>query len=300
MERRKVLLSGATGFLGSHLLRKIVNENFDVIIAKRSFSNTAKIDDLIPFIKSYNIDQIEVDQIFVENKIDIVIHTATSYGRNNEHISDIVNTNLLFPIKLLQSGLANGTKYFFNTDTFFSTNLNLPKGLAEYVISKKAFIQFANSMIGGTDLFFVNLPLEQMYGPGDDSKKFISYLIGVFKENKAYVDLTTGDQKRDLIYVLDVVDCYTCILNNLHQLESQYSNLPIGSGASIEIKDLVRLVKKFCNASTELRFGTLPQRKNEIMDSKADISKLLKFGWKPKYDLNEGLRITIENFKSGS
>lgn len=296
MEKKKVLISGATGFLGSHLLRKLLNEKFDVVVLKRSFSNTSKIDELIPFIKTYNINEIDIEQIFIENKIEVIIHTATSYGRKNELSSDIVNSNLLFPIQLLQSGLANGTKYFFNTDTFFSTNIGLPKGLAEYVISKKAFIQFAKSMILGTNLFFVNLPLEQMYGPGDDSRKFVPYLINEFNQNKSYLDLTSGEQKRDLIYVSDVVDGYTTILNNLDQLENQFSNFPIGSGSSIEIRELVNLIKKFCNATTELRFGAIPQRQNEIMDSVADISFLSKFGWNPKYSLEEGLKITIENF----
>jgi len=96
-----VLLTGANGFLGSHLLKRLVNKGYNVVILKRSFSNTWRIKSYLDKIKSYDIDIIGIEKPFEEQKIDIVIHTATNYGRKKESVSDVVETNLIFSLKLL-------------------------------------------------------------------------------------------------------------------------------------------------------------------------------------------------------
>ena len=99
---KNILITGATGFLGSHLTQKFVNEGHTVIILKKSDFDTRRINHLLNKIISYDIDKIELETPFRENSIDAVIHTATLYGRGNEKYSDLVDVNLLFPLKVLE------------------------------------------------------------------------------------------------------------------------------------------------------------------------------------------------------
>lgn len=132
----KILLTGATGFLGSHLLEALILNGYPTVILKRSFSNTWRIDHLVSDVKSYDIDKVPVERAFEKNNIATVIHTVTHYGRNQDTVSRVVETNLLFPLKLLE------TAVLFNTDTFFNTDTLLYNYLNIYSLSKKQFTEW--------------------------------------------------------------------------------------------------------------------------------------------------------------
>lgn len=76
----KILLTGATGFLGSYILERLIKSDYDVVILKRSFSDTWRINHLLDQVISYDIDKVSIDQPFIDNKIRAVIHTVTNYG----------------------------------------------------------------------------------------------------------------------------------------------------------------------------------------------------------------------------
>ena len=92
----KILLTGATGFLGSHLLESFLKSNYKTIILKRSSSNSWRINHLVNEFVSYDVDETEIDIIFEKEKPDIVVHTACSYGRKSESISSLLKNNLIF------------------------------------------------------------------------------------------------------------------------------------------------------------------------------------------------------------
>ena len=96
-----ILLTGATGFLGSHLLKSLIDKNFNIIVLKRSFSNIYRIENLLNTqnIKIYNIDETDIEKIFAVNHIDTVINCAVDYGRNKTEVYDLLNTNLIKRLK---------------------------------------------------------------------------------------------------------------------------------------------------------------------------------------------------------
>ena len=117
---KTVLLTGATGFLGSHLAYKLLQNNYKVVILKRSFSNIKRIERIINKLYAYNIDIDEVEKAFIENEIDIVIHTATRYSESAfDDIEKIVETNINYSKDLLKYSLKHNVNYFINTDTFY-------------------------------------------------------------------------------------------------------------------------------------------------------------------------------------
>jgi CDP-paratose synthetase len=141
----------------------------------------------------------------------------------------------------------------------------------------------------------VNVALEHFYGPFDDRSKFVSRIILDLLSEVDSIELTLGEQKRDFIYIDDVVDAFLKLIDFSLGVPHGLYNYEIGTGKTIGIKKFVSLVNDIIgNNKTDLKFGVLPYRENEIMESRVDISKLLQLGWQCKVSLIDGLKYTVD------
>jgi nucleoside-diphosphate-sugar epimerase len=140
--KETVLVTGGTGFLGSHIINCLLKKRYNVILLKRSNSNTWRINGLIDNIKVYDIDADGIDRAFKDQHIDIIIHTACTYGKKNESMFLVAETNIMFGIRILEYALNYKVDTFFNTDSFFNTNSDLPKYLNTYSLSKRQFTEW--------------------------------------------------------------------------------------------------------------------------------------------------------------
>lgn len=145
---KTILLTGATGFLGSHLLKYFLSKrgNYNFIVLKRSFSNTERIKDVFNSnsVKFYDIDKIDLNAVFEKNKPEIIIHCATKYGRRTEQdnsVYAVLETNLMFPIKLLELSIKYNTQIFINTDSYFNKDNLRYSNLLNYSLSKKSIFK---------------------------------------------------------------------------------------------------------------------------------------------------------------
>ncbi|MFW8602445.1 NAD-dependent epimerase/dehydratase family protein [Desulfobacterota bacterium M19] len=286
--RSSILVTGATGFLGSHLAHGLLEAGYRVLAFRRKTSDLWRLTDIAEQIEWYDTTDLELP-FKKHKKIDHVIHTATIYGRNSEKGSQLVETNLLFPLKLYEIASA------FNTDTFFNTDTVLPKYLNGYSLSKKQLCEWLRMLADSTKV--VNVRLEHIYGPKDDSSKFVTSIISQCLSSMPELKLTKGEQKRDFIFIDDVVAGYLCLLDNISRLQKTFVDVGMGSGDSISIKDLVECVVECTGSETKPLFGTIPYRENEIMDSNADIQLLTELGWQSQISLVEGVRETIKSVK---
>ena len=285
-------MTGVTGFFGSHLLSALIKKGYDIIILKRSFSNTWRIQNVISQIENYDIDKVSIQKIFDENEIGGIIHLATDYGRkNNNDIIQMSKANIELPAKLLDLGCKYRVVFFINTHTFLNSKYMLNSAM------KNSFIEIVKYFTTNFEVKFINMRLEHMYGEKDDYNKFIPFLIKNILEDKE-IKATEGVQKRDFIYVKDVVDAYLKVLDNLVKLDEGFIEFEIGTGKSISLRDLVSKMEEEINKKVNIKWGAIPYRKNEIFDSKADIKKSKQYlGWFPKYDINSGLKKTINWYK---
>ncbi len=169
------------------------------------------------------------------------------------------------------------------------------KYLNSYALSKKQFSEWLKQLAGKMKV--VNIQLEHMYGPKDDNKKFIPYVIEQCINNVPGLKLTLGEQKRDFIFIQDVVSAYLCLLNKYKCLQDDYNEIEVGSGNSVTIRELVKTITKITSSRTRLLFGALPYRGNEIMESIADISMMKNLGWSPLVSLAEGIKKTILSYQ---
>lgn len=292
-----ILLTGATGFLGSKLLRELINKKYKIVCIKRSTSDCSRVKDIFSECEWFDNDEDNIEEVFRKNKIDIIIHCATNYGRIAGEGIKVYDSNLAFPLKLVQYALKYGCKYFINTDSFFVREIqslwvgNEVVYMDAYAKSKYIFTHIIKDQINEIELAFINLQLEHIYGPGDGKGKFVESLIMNLLNNVPKIELTEGLQKRDWIYVDDVVSAYITVLEKINNFSpKQYYHFEVGTGVETSLREFVEAAKKITNSTTELEFGKRPMNTNELKNSCADNRKLSDLGWIPHYDILSGIK----------
>ena len=281
----RVLLTGATGFLGSHLLDALLNKGYEVVILKRSTSDGYRIQHLIDKVVSYDLDIQPLELAFKERSIDAVIHTAGRYGRDGCSIVKILESNVIFGARLLDACQKYNTNIFINTDTMLQPYLN------NYSLSKKHFVDWLKQHSEGVQI--INLRLEHMFGTKDDDSKFVSWVLSQLKSGVSEIRLTLGEQKRDFIFIDDVVSAFLTVLAKSETLP-QFSEFDVGTGQLTSVRKFVERIaflyhKTNPKSKTTLLFGAIPYRKGEVMSVYVDIENLKKIGWQPKISLDDGI-----------
>lgn len=290
----KIILTGATGFLGSKLLRRLLEEEQQVVVLKRSTSDLGRIRQWKNRCICYDVDKIKLSSVFEKEKPDVVIHCATTYGRGGNEAVRVMQTNVMFGLELLTCACECGCKYFINTGSYFVKQIaewgRVKKDvyMADYTLSKYQFLCWGEEFATLSKINFINMNLEHIFGEEDDKGKFIYMIEKNCLENVETLELSDGMQLRDYIYSENVADAYICVLQHLEELKG-YHNFEVGMGEPILLKDFVRMIKEAANSSTKLEFGKRPRNTNEPECSKADITNLRKLGWEPRFSRKEGI-----------
>lgn len=293
MQSETILLTGATGFLGSHVLEGLIEKGFRVVILKRSFSDTWRICHLLDKVKVYDIDITPIEKPFTENGIDVIFHAATNYGKENDHVCDIVTSNLMFPLSLLDLAVLYKVSAFVNIDTFYNSNYS---HVTSYALSKEQLKEWLP--LYSNKVQIINLKVQHLVGPKDSASKFVMWLIAQLFEGTRVLKLTSGEQKRDFIFVTDVVRAGILILNSRKALNN-YSELEAGTGELTSIREFVIKTRQAVAKVTGnepgafLDFGALQYRIGEFMDIEENIEGLTKLGWMPEVSLDEAIMKTV-------
>jgi nucleoside-diphosphate-sugar epimerase len=291
-QKQTILMTGGSGFLGSHLLRYLAHDPAcQIVVLKRQNSNLRRIEGITGVSVFYDIETIDLDDMFKKHSINTILHCATNYGRNSSSSMEIVEANLLLPLRLIETGNKYGVSCFISTDTI------LDKRISDYSLSKSQFKQWLHKF--SQDMTCINIELEHFYGPSDDDSKFVTYIIKSLIDEMPYIDLTRGDQLRYFIYIDDVIEAFKTIMRMGQSLGKGFFNYQVATEEAITIREFVEKVKILTgNVVTRLNFGAIPYRENEVMSFTLDLSELKNNGWKPLVSLQEGLKRTIESERS--
>jgi len=289
----KILLTGATGFLGSHLLKAILaKSNNEVSILKRSFSNIDRIKEELrnDRVSFFDIDNCNLEDVFSKNKFDSIVHTATEYGRDGGSIHAILGVNIVFPVALIELAIEHNVKTFINTDSYFNKEESNYSNLLNYSLSKKSLLVWLKKL--SDKIQIINVRLEHMYGPYDSQSKFVEMLFQEIALNKVdRIKLTHGHQKRDFVFIDDITNAYLTLIKYGNDCNFSYKSFEIGSGKSVEVRQLALMIKELSNSPTVLGFGDIEYRSDEMMSSAADIKPITELGW----DCNTPLRDGVKN-----
>ncbi|MCE0826697.1 NAD-dependent epimerase/dehydratase family protein [Buttiauxella sp. A2-C2_NF] len=284
---KKILITGGNGFIGKHLLKKLLSIGCDIIAMKRfSSSIPPEIQNNITWINWEELELYENNSIM--DGLDTIIHLATNYGRGGDSLLDVYECNVLKPLLLLELAKKYNVKKFISTDSFFGKYEKTYKYMESYILTKRHFLEMAKIVTQNhPELSFVNMRLEHVYGENDQSSKFVSYVIKVLASNQAELECTSGEQKRDFIYIEDVISAFDIIIHS--DLGPGINEYEVGTGCSRKLSELINEIKSILESKTDITFGAISLRSDEIMDSYAATESLTKLGWKSNYNLEQGL-----------
>ena len=287
----KILLTGASGFLGSALALYWLNAGHQVALLLRP---TSKLDRMRGLEASFDVGRcmadVEVVDFVKKVQPEAVVHTACSYGRQGESSLQLFDSNLRLGLVLLQS-LQNAAQPV----SFINTGSALVSEVSLYALSKNQFSQWGSMLASQSSgqLRFINVQLQHMYGPGDDASKFTTHVLHACQRNDPQLKLTAGEQTRDFIYIEDVVTAYDTLLTQRNQLDT-VQDIEVGSGVAPTIRQFVETAHHLTESRTKLLFGALPYRINEAMHCLANVARMSHLGWAPAFNLTAGLKKTIE------
>lgn len=269
---------GAFGFLGSRLTSYFASRHTVIGLARKR-NNEATINNII-----YTTENNWIEKI-VEFKPNIIINTIACYGRHNEPATALIESNILMPIRVLES-ISSLDAVFINCGT------SLPPNTSLYAYTKQKANELAAAIIDKVCGKYIELKLEHFYGAFDGDDKFTSMVIRRCLSNQP-VKLTSGLQQRDFLYIKDLLTAFDCIISNVNNFP-KFHSIEVGSGKAISIREYVETVKNITKSNSIIEFGVVKERANELMYSCADIAELEKIGWKREFSLVDALTEIIE------
>ena len=274
-----ILILGGNGYLGSKIINSIsYNENIYCTIREGEELNLLKKNDNIHLVNS-NIENV----LDIINKIsfDIVINTVCCYERNNKILFPVIESNLIYPTSVLSFAIEHNVKKIITVDTALPENVNL------YSITKKTVAKIGDYYCNNyPSLIFFNIKLENFYGEDEPKNRFLHTTIDKLKKNEDIL-LTEGTQKRDFIYIDDVIQAIKILIYS--SIECGYYDVPIGTGEGPSIREVVEYLKTILNSKSNLIFGAIKSRKNEP-NCIANIEFIKKYGFKLEYPYKKGLK----------
>jgi nucleoside-diphosphate-sugar epimerase len=309
---KNILILGGTGFIGRNLVEKFSqNKNFNVTAT--NFSKTPPIINNVVWVYADLTKKDDVDKVFHANSnYDIVIQAAAStsgimdtFNRPDFHVTDnaIMNSLILRAI----NNLGVGHFVFFSCTTMLQPNFepqdeNQFSGSIDPVEKyfgvgwTKVYIEKLckfYSRIGQTKFSIIRH--SNVYGPWDRNQLHNSHVCGstITKvlSNSSEIEIWgSGEEKRDLIYILDLIELVDLMISNQ---TSEYCLVNAGGENLISITDLTKLVIKLAGKPLNIKYNSTKPTIDFSVTLDNSLAKKL-FGWAPKTQLNEGLTKTIK------
>ena len=300
----KVLLTGATGFIGSHVARLLVNSGTKVFALIRENSNLWRIQDILSEIQILRADLHDSTKLKSELgkiKPDICIHLAwylepRKYTDSLENIS-MLHDSLNFSLRLAEAGCRRivgvGTCFEYKMGSECLSESSPVKPQTLYAACKLSLLTILEQISRQTGMEVIWPRPFYLYGPYESEKRLVPSVICSLLRNQP-TKTTKGEQVRDYLHVSDVASALWAVTRS--KLSGPVN---IGSGKPVTVGDIVELVGKIINKPELIKLGALPYGPDENMYICADNRRLLEnTDWKPQYSLEQGLRETIEWWKN--
>lgn len=304
--RLKILITGADGFIGSHLVDRLLDLNAKVFCVVEPDSDMHRIIEMKDKIHVLRYDicgaglKKEIKKINPEK----IFHLAAFVTPKREELltETMFRVNLGGTVNLMSALKGIDCEVVINTGTceeygnnkapFRETDLPMP--VSPYSASKVAATFYCQMLYSSFHMPVVTLRPFLTYGPNQSGELLIPSLIRAALQGKDF-EITKGEQTREFNYVSDVIEGYIKAASTPAAIGRVIN---IGCGKEYKIKDMAKKVIAMSGASINLKIGALPYREGEARSFYCDNSlarRILK--WRPKVELEEGLRRTVEWYR---
>lgn len=281
------LVTGATGFIGKHLTRRLIQLGWRVHLVTRPNSLLPNYPEFSQATNHcYSGQTSEMHSILAAAKPDVVFHLASHFLA--EHKSDrdaeqLIASNITFATALLEAMKETGIRHFINTGTVwqhYQGDNYEPVNL--YAATKQAFEDILAYYVSAHDFRAITLKLSDTYGPDDTRPKLLNLLRHTTVENLP-LHLSPGQQKIDLVHVDDVVNAYLLSAQQIQQNSFRgHARYSVGTGKPISLQSLIKQCETAWGKKPPVEFGARPYRAREVM---LPWQGALLPGWSVKMDL---------------
>jgi UDP-glucose 4-epimerase len=302
----KVLVTGGAGFIGSHLVDRLIQEGHEVVVVDNLL--TGKRRNLNKEARFYKLDiqSSRLERVFSRERPLLVMHLAAQVDlrRSVEDPIFDAQVNILGTLNLLEQAVKYGTrKVIFSSsggaiygeqDVFPAPESHPIRPLSPYGISKLNGEQYLAYYQRVSGIQHVILRYSNVYGPRQDPEGeagVVAIFTGKMLAGEQPIINGNGRQTRDFVFVDDVVEANLAVMGK--EVQGIYN---VGTAEETSVNDLFRLLVELTNANCKELHG--PAKKGEQARSVVDISRLRQeLGWEPKVPLREGLKRTVEFFR---
>lgn len=291
--QRKALLTGATGFIGGHLVRGLLATGWELHLVVLPDAGLGTVADLAASVHIYphggSTEQLV--KIMSEVRPDVVFHLASLFlvQHQPEEIQQLIASNLVFATQIVEAMTQTGCSCLVNTGTswehFENSGYN-PVNL--YAATKQAYEVLLEYYLVTTDIRVVTLKLFDTYGPDDHRPKLFTLLQKVAASCET-IAMSPGEQLIDIVYIDDVVSAFMLAADRLLAgIANGHERYAVTSGNPVRLKDLVELFVTVTGSKMPIEWGGRNYRAREVMVPWNSGTTLP--GWLPRVGLQEGIR----------
>ncbi len=309
MKNKRILVTGGSGFIPSHVVRRLVQNgnNVTVIVKYNSLIDNVRLVDIWDDINVIEADLRNIDSLnqISSLKPEIIIHMAAynhvgdSFINVNEALlsNGVGTANLLNVYDDYELFVYTSTSevYGYQESVPFVEGMN-PAPISPYSIGKYSGELYARMLSTEKNKPIIILRPFNTFGPYQSPRAIIGELIIKCLRNEI-IETTEGEQTREFNYVSNVVDAFMLAIEKRDQVIGKITN--IGAGEELKINELVKIIHKLTESTSELKIGALENRPTEIwrMYTDAVIAKEV-LGWEPKVKFIDGIKKTILWYKN--
>ena len=302
----KVLVTGGAGFIGSHLVDRLVQEGHEVVVVDNlSTGKRRNLNRAARFFK-LDIQSWRLERVFRNERPNIVMHLAAQMNVRKS-VEDPVfdaQVNVLGTLNVLQQAIKHGVrKVVFSSsggaiygeqEIYPAPESHITRPLSPYGISKLCGEQYLSYYQRVSGLQVVSLRYANVYGPRQDpdgEAGVVAIFIQKLLNNEQAIVNGNGRQTRDFVYVEDIVEANLAVMGQ--ETQGTYN---VGTGEETSINDLLRIIVGRTNSTCKEVHG--PAKSGEQARSVIDSGKLRQeLSWEPKTELGEGLKRTVDYFR---
>lgn len=290
-----ILITGATGYIGSNIARHCLDLGASVSIIIRKGSSLSYLEDIKNKLNIfvYDGDIPSLEDFIKKNNIEIVMHLASLYiteHKTNE-VEDLIDSNIKFGAILLEAMKNVGVKYLINTSTTWQHYKNEsynPVNL--YAATKEAFEDILKYYVEKEYIRAITLEIFDTYGPGDNRGKLLNNLYKYSEEGQELF-MSEGYQKLDLVFIDDIVYGYIRAMEILLNEEVKYKRYGLFTNNSRSLREIVSLYEIVKGVKLNIKWGEKSYREREVMKPAYKADKL------PGWSAQMGLQVGIEYVK---
>ena len=288
---KTVLITGGTGYLGANLVQRLLSDGYNVGVLVREggsfrlLNQDLKRLQLLKFDGQYN----SIDDWFAVHKPLAVFHLASLFLVKHDavQISELIACNIQLGTLLAEACVRHDCNIFVNTGTSwqsYSSDSYDPTNL--YAATKESFENILTYFSRCNGLKVVTLRLFDTYGPNDPRKKIIQLLLNCARTGDE-LNLSPGEQRLNLVYITDVVECYISTLHWISRQEEKTNKyFGVYSDVDYSLKEIVSIIEKLNGRKLRVNFGFYPYRELEVMQPAVGYQRLP--GWSPTVSFESG------------